>query len=447
MKVVIIGGGAAGTVAAFELRKLNKDISITILEKGKHTEYSHCSLPYVIEGTVEKLSDIVLFHEDDYVKEDVDLKLDTEAVEVDDKLKTITYKNIGSGKKGKISYDVLVLAHGAHPFIPPIKDIEKSQYMTFTTYDDVEYLQKNIRSFDNAIIIGGGFIGVELGWGLIEQKKKVTIIERQPHILPGMFDQDMCSIVQKILEDKGMKVKTDVSIDDIQDLKLTSRDKLIVSTGIHVKDHFAKSLGLKFNRGIVVNDKMQSKKDIYCIGDCIEISKQDPKTKKSESITSWLGTSAVRQAQIAANNILNSSNPKKQLRFWTNNTAISRIGETVFGATGMTTEAAARKGIKTASARLKAYTRSEHCLDKKDIIIKLIADMKGYVLGAQIIGHEEVAGRLDLVSMAIQYKMKLSDLCSIDYCYNPSVAPIFEPLSVVADICQRKIGVLNARKK
>ncbi len=423
MKIVIIGGGTSGSTAAFELKKLNKDIKVTILEKTSITKYSPCALPYVIEGKLS-FDEITVFTEEDYKNADIFLNLNTTVELIDTKNKSITYNK--DNTSNTIDYDKLIIATGSKAFIPPIKGIksdsenpEKQNYLTFTNMKEAKVLFSQLDSFKSVVIIGAGFIGLELAWSLKEKGKSVSVYEMQDQILSGFLDKDMAGIVEEYLSSNKITINTSKKVSDMSELK--DFDKVIISAGIEPDIKFTGASSLNTNKGIIVDTKMQtSNKDIFALGDCIEI-----KSESGKNTIPWLATSAVRQAKIAAHNILGEKE-----KYSTNQTAISRMGDLFIGSTGI------KEGT---SAKYKGDSKTDGYPGNHELYVKITADKEGIVIGGQVLGNEEVAGRLNLISLAIQKKLTLQDLSEMDTCYNPASAPMHDPVSVAASICLKKL--------
>jgi len=436
MKVVIIGGGSAGTTCAFELRKLNKDIEITILEKTNNSEYSPCALPYVLSGEIKSFEEIFIFNKNDYETNNINLLLNFEVKEINTKEKKVIFLD------KEVSFDKLVLANGGSAFVPEIKGLENSDYLAFKTIEDAKKISKIIKPKDHSVIIGAGMIGVELAVSLAKKGNKVSILESKENILPNLLDLDMSEKLKKSLEQNNIKIFEEFKIKEISKKKIISDKKeikfenLFICTGIRPNIILAKETGLKIDKGIIVDKYLKtSNKDIYACGDCIESFEFNT----NEKIFSQLGTTAVRQAKFIARNILGEKEKFPQVL----NNTISKIGKTYVGVVGMTQNRARGLGIKTISAKYTGTVRAEYYSNKEKIIIKLICNMKGEIIGGQIMGDSEVVGRLNLISLAIQKKIKINEIVKLETCYNPASAPIFDPLTIVADICLKKLN--NAR--
>jgi len=448
MKIVIIGGGTAGTTLAFQIRKINKECEIEIIESSDNLQYSPCALPYAVSGEIPSFEDIFIFTKEQYAQNNITYKKNSKAVKIFPTKKQVEI--LSNSNKELLSFDVLVLATGASPIIPPIHGLSKENSQFLKTIEDAKRIKEIVTLREtsdssqkiqkNITIIGAGLIGVELATSLSDLDQKLTLIDSK-NILSSNLDKDMSSIVKDYLTKTGIEVFENVNIEKIKDSKIflnnttISYNQLIVCTGVKPNLELAMRSKIKTGKGIIVNPFMETnKKKIYAIGDCVE-SKE---FYTNETVLSLMATSAVRQSKVVAKNIFGAKEKFPKVL----NTTISKAKDLIFGSVGISSERASSLGIKTVSAKYYGETRSEYVPQRKSITIKIIADMNGIVIGAQIIGFEEIAGRLDLLALAISKKMNLSDLEEVEFCYNPMTAPIFEPISIVAHLCKKKLDSL-----
>ena len=442
MKIVIVGGGSAGTSVAFQLRKLNKDIEITIIEKSNYTEYSPCALPYVLSGEIKNFDEIFIFKKQDYEENNIELKLNSEFKSVDKQKKIITI--LENGKKESILYDKLVFAFGAKTSIPNINGLDKSDYFVLKNIEDAKLISSRIKKNSKSVIIGGGIIGVELAHSLSSKREIVSIIEINDSIMGNVLDKDMALILKDKLEEIGIEVFLNADNIKIENKKVSfsgneiNFDKLFVCTGVQTDNEILLKTNLKNNKGIIVDKFLKTNdENIYACGDCIVVVD----FVLNKKTFSQLGTSAVRQAKVIAKNILN--NDTHEYEPVLNNT-VSSIGNLYVGSVGITMKKAKENKIDAVCSKYTSKVKSEYYTNSKNTItIKLISSSAGIIIGGQIIGNEEVVGRLNLISLAIWKKLKIEDLANLETCYNPASAPIFDPMSICAEICLKKIKFLK----
>lgn len=442
MKVVIIGGGSAGTTCAFELRKLDKDADITVLESSAHTEYSPCALPYVLSGEIDDFSDIFIFEKKDYESNGIDLQLSSEVVDIDRENKIIHYRN--GGQDRSVRYDHAIIATGSMPFIPPIKGLDEASYRVLKSIDDAKSIYADIKEGLTSAVIGGGLIGVEVAMALSQRNEKVVLVEAKDNIFSSLLDPKMSNILKDHLEGLGMTILEGRTIQQISqngmDLgnERIGFDKLFVCTGVKADTRLAEKAGLKVNEGIKADGFMvTSDASIFACGDCVE-SVQAVSEKKS---LSQLGTTAVRQAKVIANNII----AQNKMRFppVLNNT-VTRIGDMFVASVGLTLQRCKELDIAAISSRYAGGLRSDYYPSDSRITITLVCKKDdGRIIGAQMIGNEDVVGRIDLIALAIQEKCSVKSLAELETCYNPASAPIFDPLTIAANIAVKKLKRLE----
>ncbi len=439
-KVVIVGGGAAGTSCAFELRKLDKEVEITILEKGSYLEYSPCALPYVLSGEIESFEDIFIFKKEDYENNNIRILLDTTVKEIDRESKKL--KCTTTDKKTEVFYDKLVLATGSVPQFPSIKGLDQLDPATLKTITDAKQIQKSIKKGGKSVVVGAGLIGLELAVALSKNGEKVSVLDIKDRPLSFLLDKDMSKQVTEYLSGLGIDFFFNSEIDQIDQKKIYFKkdsldfDKLYLCTGMRAELDLAQRAGLEVGEAIEVNDRLQSSdKNIYACGDCVSSTELNTEKK----ILSQLGTIAVRQGRVVARNILGQDIKTPKVL----NNTITKIGEIFVGSVGLSLERARQEGLEAVAARYSGEVRSEYYPPSSLISVKVVSDKAGKLIGAQVIGWEEVAGRMNLLSLAIEKGMSLDDLINMETCYNPASAPINEPVSVACEVCKKKLSLIQ----
>lgn len=437
MKIVVIGSGTAGSNFALFARKLDRKAEIIVIGKEKTMQYSPCALPFVLSGKIPKLEDIVVFPNEFYEKQKIQMMLETEAKTIDRKRKVIITD------KDEIPYDKLVLATGSKAFIPPIKGVEKKGVFTLKEMRDVREIQEYIkeRKPKKAVVIGAGLIGLEGAVAFRELGMEVLVVELLEHLLPTMLDKDIASIVQSHLEEKGIQFRFGVGVSEIIGDPVTAvkigeeeieSDIVLVATGVRANVDLAREAGLEIKRGIIVDEYLRtSDPDIYAIGDCAEV--YDAVT--GERILSQLGTTAVRMAKVAAENVFNK-NVKFKPVF---NTAITELFDLEIGTFGITQERARKEGVEVVVGKFKGSTKPEYYPGGKPITVKLIfrKDNKK-LIGAQIVGGERVWGRIMALSFAAQKETTVEDIAYGETAYAPPISPTIDPITVAAEMALRR---------
>jgi NADH oxidase (H2O2-forming) len=444
-KIVIIGAHAAGVDAASACRKNDRTAEITLLTKEKHAGYSRCGLPFVIGGQIPNFEDLIVFSSAYYKMLKLNLKRETEVLEIDNKTKTISSIN-RDGKTEKLEFDKLIISTGASPFIPRIRGYEKKDIMSLRTLNDGKKIDQVVKKgAKTALIMGAGLIGLETGIGLKERGLKVTIVEMLPQILPAMLDLDMAKQIKEMLEQNGILVLTEKKVEEIiGDEKATGviaggeeikADVLMSAFGVRANTKLANEaqIALGVTRAIKTNSRMETNiKDIFAAGDCAEV----PNLITHKPTCSQLGTIAVRQGKVAGTN----AGGGYALFDGVLASAVTRLFNTEVGSTGLTVNAAKREGIETVSGIISSKTRADYFPGAKTIRVKLVVEKElQRVIGAQIIGGEEVTQRINALSFAIQNHMTVRELAKADTAYAPPLSETWEPIVLAAEIALRKL--------
>jgi NADH oxidase (H2O2-forming) len=443
-KIVIIGAHAAGLDAASAARKTDRTAEITLITKEKKTAYSRCGLPFVLGGHIKTFDDLLVFPERFYKMMKLNLLTETTVSKIDAKAKTVDIQN-KNGKKETLSYDSLVLTTGADPFVPPIKGREKKGVCVVRTIEDGEKINKAIETAKSAVIIGAGLIGLEVAVSCVERGLKTTVVEFLPYVLPVLLDKEMADRVQKMLEEKGMNIivgkgaEEILGTDKVTGVRVAGKsipaDVVVVATGVRANTELAKNAGVELGstKGIKTNLKMETNiKGIYAAGDCAETIN----LVTLRPTMSQLGTTAVKQAKVAGINAAGGySTFMGALGSW-----ITRLFDTEIGGTGLTDFFAARAGIETVSGTIVSKTRADYFPGALPIRIKIIAEKESAkIIGAQIIGGEEVTQRINALSFAIQNEMTLQELAKAETCYAPPVNETWEPMVLAAEMAIRRL--------
>jgi len=443
-KIVIIGAHAAGCDAAAAARKTDRKAEITIMTTQKTPGYSPCAIPFVIGGHIKSFDDLVVFPPTYFKMMKIDLRLETTATNIDAENKTVEIQD-KTGKQETLEYDSLIIATGAKPFVPPIKGREKQGVYTLRTIEDGQKIDRAIKESKTAVVVGAGLIGLELATALTERGVKTTVVELLPQTLPAMLDKDMAADVQKMLEEKGIKIITSHAVEEIlgnERVKGVSvageqipADLVVIATGVRANTELAQKAGIAMGetRAIKVNMKMEtSVKDVYAAGDCVE----SVNLITHRPTLSQLGTTAVRQAKVAGTNAAGGYAIFPGVL----GSAITRLFDTEIGATGLTEFSAQRAGIETVSATLTSKTRPHYYPGGLPIKIKLVVEKETErLIGAQMIGGEEVTQRINALSFAIQKQMTIRELAKADTCYAPPVNETWEPMVLAAELVLRRL--------
>lgn len=453
MKVVIIGGVAAGPKAASKVIRMCPEADVTLIEKGEFLSYAGCGLPYYISGVVKDqkelmstpvgtVRDSVFFQN---VK-NIHVCNYTEAVDIDRSKQEVTVKDWRTREIRSIQYDKLLLATGATPLKPPVEGIKLNNIFTLHGVEDAEGIKSAFseRKARDVTIVGGGLIGIEMAEAFHKMGARVTIIEALPQIL-SFLDWEIAQLVTKHLESKGVKVKINTKVTAFKgtgnvEKVLTDKgenacDIVIMAVGVRPNVTLAKNAGLYLGSegGIKVNEYMQtSDPNIYAAGDCVETMNRI--TRKLCFMP--LGSIANKQGRIAALNICGQKEKFQGIL----NTAICKVFDFGVAATGLSERKAKEEGFQVITVLSPAPDRAHFYPTAKPIMMKLIVDkISNRLLGTQVVGFGDVAKRIDIAVTAITANMTVDDVSNLDLAYAPPYSAAMDNIITAANIAKNKL--------
>ena len=444
-RIVIIGAHAAGVDAASAARKTDRTAEITLITKQRRAGYSPCGLPFVLGGHIPSFDNLVVFPLSYFQMMKLNLLLETTATNIDVKSKTVEIQD-KNGKQETLQYDSLILATGASPFIPPIKGREKPGIYVLRTIEDGERIDQAVRNgAKSAIVMGAGLIGIETAVALRERGLEVTVVELLPQILPAMLDADMAGEVQRMLEEKGIRIMVGKGVEEFLGAeKVTgivaggeqlNADLIIAAFGVRANTELARKAGINLGetRGIKTNMRMETNvKDVYAAGDCVECVNLITR----RPTLCQLGTTAVRQAKVAGTNAAGGYAVFPGVL----GSAVTKLFDTEIGVTGLTEFFAKKAGLETVTGTITSKTRPEYYPGGKGIRIKLVVEKESErIVGAEIIGGEEVTQRVNALSIAIQKHMTVRELAKADTAYAPPLNETWEPMVLAAQVALRRL--------
>jgi len=453
LRVVIVGGVAAGPKVASKIIRLCPEAEVTIVEKGKFLSYAGCGLPYYVSGAVKEqkelmstpvgvVRDPVFFQ---HVK-NVKVLSETEALEIDRAGKRLRVCSLVEEQGSWLPYDKLVLATGAQAVVPPIPGTDLENVLTLQGVHDAEAIRALLAQ-DKArdvVIVGGGLIGVEITEALVQRGCRVTIVEMMPQTL-RILDPDMACLVEQHMESHGVKVLIGTRVEAIEgngvvQSVLTSAgripvDMVVLAIGVRPNVTLAQAAGLEIGRtgAIKVNDHMQtSDPDIFAAGDCVEC--QDLMTGGPCFVP--LGSTANKQGRVAAVNLCGG-----QDRFpGVLGSTVCKVFDFCVGRTGLSESAARAQGCDTVTAIAPAPDKAHFMPGAKLLILKLIADRESRkLLGAQAIGPGAGDKRIDVAAMGLTAGITVDQLANADLCYAPPYAPAMDNIITAANVLRNKM--------
>lgn len=441
LKIVIVGGVAGGASAAARLRRLNEDAEIIIFEKGEYISYANCGLPYYI-GEVIKEKDKLVVQTPEKMRErfNIDVRINSEVTKIHPNKKTIEVFNNAENRKYTETYDKLILSPGAKPVKPKLPGIDSSRVFTLRNIPDTYKVKDYIDAANprRAIIVGAGFIGLEVAENLHMRGIKVTVVELADHVI-GPLDYDMAAIVHQHMKSNNVEFYLKDAVKSFTDrdsgivVELTSgrslkADMVILCIGIRPESGLATDSGLKLGitGGILVDEYMRtSNKDIYAVGDAIEI--KDYISGNPALIP--LAGPANKQGRIAANNICGIEEKYEG----TQGTSIVKVFNITVAITGNNERMLQKNDVDYEKSFTHSPSHAGYYPGAIPMSIKLLFKRKGgKLLGAQIIGYDGVDKRIDVISTAIRAGMTVYDLDKLELAYAPPYSSAKDPVNIAA---------------
>ena len=445
MKVVIVGGVAGGASAAARIRRLDENAEIIVFEKTGYVSYANCGLPYYIGDVITDSGDLTLqTPESFWTKFRILVKVKHEVTNINVAERTVTVKNLLTGIEWKEPYDKLLLSPGAKPIRPDLPGIYNDKIFSLRTVEDTfrihDYLENT--KVQNVVIVGGGYIGIEVAENLKEKGLNVTIVQR-PNQLMNTLDYDMSSFVHSKLRAKGIFLRLNSNVTSfrqdgdsivtlLEDNSEISADMVLLAIGVTPENNLAKQAGLELGvkGGISVNDRMEtSVQDIYAVGDAIQIKHF---VTEEDTVIALAGP-ANKQGRIAADNICGGDSHY----LGSMGSSVIKIFDMTVAGTGLTEKAAKVMGIDCESVVLSPSSHAGYYPGAKVMTMKVVFEKETLkLLGAQIVGMEGVDKRLDVLATAIHCGMKADMLKDLELAYAPPFSSAKDPVNMAGYIIE-----------
>ena len=439
MKVVIVGGVAGGATAAARIRRLDENAEIKIFEKSGYISYANCGLPYYIGGEISDREELTLQTPESFnARFRVDVKVRHEVVAINPDRKTVTVRNLTGGEVFEEKYDKLVLSMGAKPIRPNLPGIDDERIFTVRNVEDTFRIKDYIDATkpERAVVIGGGFIGIEMAENLRRLGTEVTLVEAAPQLM-APFDGDMAAFIHAEVRAAGVKLVLGGMVDGfesngkslgvrLKDGDTISCDMAVLAIGVAPDTALAKDAGfeLGIKGSIVVNERMEtSVSDVYAVGDAVQI--KNFVTGKPALIS--LAGPANKQARIAADNIC-----EKDSRYnGAQGSSVIKVFRLTAAATGINERTAKSEGIDADKVILSPMNHAGYYPGGKIMTMKVVFEKGTYrLLGAQIVGFDGVDKRIDVLATAIRAGMKVTDLTELDLAYAPPYSSAKDPVNM-----------------
>lgn len=453
-RLIIIGGVAGGASAAARARRLCEGCEIIMFERGPHVSFANCGLPYFVGGEIaEQDSLLVQTPESLKARFNLDVRISTEVIHIDSTARRIQVRELETGREYDEAYDALVLSTGASPLRPPIPGIERANHFVVRNIPDVERIMAWSKDCQRcrAVVVGGGYIGLEMAEQLRHREFNVTVVEASPQVMTP-FDPEMAAWLQAELKSNGVALHLNdpvVSFEppseqeparaSIVVLKSGQRlpaDSVVLGLGVKPEISLAKDAGLEIGKlgGIRVNEHLQtSDPHIWAVGDAIEV--RDGVTGQWALIP--LAGPANRQGRIAADNIL--GRPSQYEQTW--GTAILRLFKLTAGCTGANEKSLRRAAIPFQALHLHPNSHAGYYPGAEPIALKILfAPDTGKLLGAQAIGHDGVDKRIDVLATALRAGMTVHDLAELELAYAPPYGSAKDPVNLAGMAAQNVLA-------
>lgn len=436
-KLLIIGGVAAGMSAASKARRTNPDLDITVYTNEPYISYAGCGLPYFISNNVPMLEHLLARSVEQFAAQNITVKNYSQVSEIDPYTKTIHIDDLVAKNIYKDHYDRLIIATGARPYMPQFEGNNLSGIFVLRNIQDSlaikDFLQKERPA--QLVIIGAGYIGLEMVENLKQYDAHITLLERSSHIIPNM-DEDLARILHKYLESQGVDIITGLNIlgfegkDKVSSIKTDQgdikADFVLISAGVVPNSDLAGRAGVELGvrEAIRVNEKMETNlPDIYAAGDCCTVTQLI--TGKETYIP--MGTTANKQGKTAGENAAGGKACFKGVL----GTGIARIMDMEIARTGLTEKECQAENIEYIVSGIKSKTAASYSPNAGDIYVKLLADKKTrQLLGGQILGYAGAAKRIDIIATAITLRSTIEQLIDMDLAYSPPFSPVWDPVLV-----------------
>ena len=429
MKIVIIGMGTAGFAAMLAIKKTNPNAEITVIDNKDFGLLHSCGIPYVLAGKLEQMNELEHYLDLDSMNVK---KIKANAVSIDKNAKLVVLDN-----QGTVNYDKLIISSGSSAFVPPIEG--KEFLYVLDDIHSAKKFQEATKKIKSIIIIGAGAIGIETSIALAEKGIQVSVIEMQGRILPSMLDSDMASLVQQKLEEKGIKFYLTRKVEKagkkyvvLEGGRSIKGDIILMAAGVRPNIRFLKNSGILIDKGIIVDDRMQTNiNDIYAAGDCV----QTKNLITGRPFLAWLAGPAYKQGTVAGVNAAGS----KARYSGALATAVVKMGDIETASTGFTKDYAESQGFEVETGKMKGTDVAGWYPGTKDLTVKLLVDKKTHkIIGGQAFGSKS-ADKINIIATAIKSGMLAEDFADLEFAYCPSVSETYEVLIGAADLALRKL--------
>ena len=444
-KIIIIGGVAAGATAAAKARRISPTAQITMLEAGPDISFANCGLPYYIGGDIKSRSKLILQSPQSFKEQyDVDVFINTKVTSIDKEAHQIMTTNSETGVSKTFDYTKLILAQGGRPITPTLPGADSKHVFTLWTLEDMDKIASFIdeQKPKTAVVVGGGFIGLEMVEALVKRGLKVNVVEMMPHVM-AIMEAETAGFIETEMLSYGVGIHTSAGVTEIlpgavklDNGKTLDADMVLLSIGVRPTLQLAKDAGLELGEagGLLVNPHLQtSDADIYAAGDMVEIEHR----VNGKKVRIPLAGPANRQGRIAAENALGGNHAYKGAL----GTSVVRVFEAVAGTTGLSLKQARSLGIDADAVVVHKEHHTSYYPGAETVSAMLVYDRStGIVLGGQTAGYKGADKRLDVIATAAAAKLTLDDLADLDLAYSPPIGTANDAINMAAYTAENRIS-------
>ncbi|MFI6587149.1 FAD-dependent oxidoreductase [Embleya sp. NPDC050493] len=448
-RLVVIGGDAAGMSAASQARRrrAEDDLEIVVVERGRFSSYSACGIPYLVSGEVDGPDALIARTPQEHRERGIDLRMGVEAEGLDLDRREIAVRDLATGRADRIGFDQLVLATGAVPIRPPLPGIDAPGVYGVQTLEDARELTGWLApEHRTAVVIGGGYIGIEMAEAMVRKGLRVTVVDRSAHPM-STLDPDMGALVQEAMEGLGIEVVTETEALEIEVVDGRAKavltadgrfpaDIVVLGLGVRPATELARAAGLPLGAsgGLCTDLRMRVTADgIWAGGDCVEVL--NLVSGRRQHIA--LGTHANKHGRVIGTNIGGDYATFPGVV----GTAVSKVCDLEIGRTGLREKDAAAAGYEFVSATIESTGRAGYYPGARSMKVKMIAErITGRLLGVQIVGRDGAAKRIDTAAVALTHRMSVEEMTSLDLGYAPPFSPVWDPILVAARKAAQKVA-------
>lgn len=436
-KIVIVGGVAAGATAAAKVRRISPDAEITLLEAGPDISFANCGLPYYIGGDIKSRSKLILQSPESFNDQyGVQVHTHTMVSGIDRIAHLVKAVDTRSGEQMYFPYTKLILAQGGRPIHPDLPGADHEHVFSLWTLENMDKIAHHIEETNpkNAVVVGGGFIGLEMVEALVKRGLNVHVVEMMPHVM-AIMEAETAGFIENEMLSYGVGIHTNTGVTEIlpKSVKLSNgksldADIVLLSIGVRPTLQLAKEAGLEIGEagGLLVNDKLQTNDpDIFAAGDMVEIEHR----VNGKKVRISLAGPANRQGRIAAENALGGNHSYKGAL----GTSVVRVFEAVAGTTGLSLKQAKAAGINAEAVVVHKEHHTSYYPGAETVTVMVVYDKEtGIILGGQTAGYKGADKRLDVIATAAAAKLTIQDIADVDFAYSPPIGTANDAMNMAA---------------